>query len=101
MGDAERDRPVATSGSGGDPAGARLLDVRLLLSLRAGGAGTDGWRGPRSGGEPWRLAVADPHAGDAPDAPVVAPGRGAPDVHDVACELQRAVHLRRRIPGDD
>ena len=92
---------LAAGRAGRHPAGPRLLDVRLLLPLH-----------PRRPGPPRRCAAggrrrarrrpaAHPRAGD-PAAPPSGPGRrGAPHLHDRAGVVLGAVHLRRRLPGDD
>ena len=91
---------VAAGGRRRDPAGPRLLDVRLLLPAGPRRAGLAGRLAARGGRQPRRRPVAHAAPGG-PAAPQAgARGRRAPHLHDRARLVQRAVRLRRRLPGD-
>ena len=93
---------VAAGGAGGDPARARLLDVRLLLPLHA--------RGPRRGSTP-RCSRPRPRSAPAAGAPcsgVTLPllrpalaGAALLTFMTSLASFSRALPLRRRLPGDD
>ena len=100
-GAASRKCAVAAAGRGRHSARARLLDVRLLLSLHArrpgqarrrdaGGSAGTRRRSARDVGARHRAAAA-PLTGRCGDA----------DVPDGVGIVQRALHLRRRISRDD
>ena len=82
----------------GRAARARLHDVRLLLPLHFGGAQEHRPGGHRSGPQPGRVDVVL-LPGRHPSPPDAGHGGGdAPGIHDVHEFLQRALHLRRRVP---
>ena len=96
-----KEPPWRLTGPGGDPARARVLDVRVFLSLHAGGPLPPRRRLPGGRGEPGRRPAAHALAGHSPPAPARADRRGPPDLHDLARILQRPLRLRGQLPGDD
>ena len=79
---------------------AYSMYVYFYLFVRAALA-VAGRLAARGGGQPGRGPLAHPAARGGPPAPSGARRRGAAHLHDLAGLVQRAVHLRRRLPGDD
>src|SRR5437870_3955378 len=92
---------MAPAGGGGDPAGARLLDVRVLLPVHPRRAREARRLDARGGASARRRALGDAPPGDAAAAPPLARRGGVARVHERRRLVQRPVRVRRRISRDD
>ena len=93
--------PLAAHRTARDPAGARLLDVRLLLPVHPRRARPPGRGAAGGGGLARRRALARPLPGDPAAAAAGARRRGPAHLHDRPRLVLRPLPLRGRLPGDD